>query len=156
MYNNHTSRYIQEWCKNFFFCHREDTCYSHQFKVERGHYAKVRFFSDNGCQYHINVEEGVSDCPCGPRLQWFNNKTIECRVADPLTGEIITESRPHVLAVNSCDEYLELDPGKYRFCVLDCNYNPVVPDEDDILLRVQHCIDTRVNMSMMMPMAATD
>lgn len=130
------------WTKNFFFCHEDDSCYSHEFIVSPGFFAKVRFFSDDGGEYFIAPEEGVSDCPCGPRKQWFPAKTVACDFVND-EGQICTEQRPHVLVVNHCDDYLELEPGNYRFCAMDCSYMPVVPGSSDILLRVQHCVDNR-------------
>jgi hypothetical protein len=120
-----------------FFCHDRDTPYSHKHTISDGMVGCVRFFSDYGNEYLINIQEGVNECPCGPKFQWFDYAYEVCRTVNEETNEIIRTPTPKVLQVH-CADYIELPPGVYRFCVMDCEYVPVVPGENDILLRLQH------------------
>lgn len=120
-----------------FFCHEKDSALSDKLTVAKGMIACVRFFTSYGNDYLMNIQEGVNECPCGPHWQWFDYGYERCTTKDPDTNELVCVFKPRVL-VERCEDYIELPEGCYRFQVLDCDYNPIVPGERDILLRVQH------------------
>lgn len=114
---------------------------SYQYTVPDGHMACVRYYSDSqndtGNPIYLIPEEGVIDHPCCPGKSWFPWRLIEECCPDGTKRQ-----REHRMACYGVDSYLELPSGCYRFCAVDAQCNPIIPDFQDIIMTFKIKPDT--------------
>lgn len=135
-----------------FACHCTEDYFSYKCKIPAGHQARVRIFAINSdliCG--IGIEQMVK--PQGPIIttppegsccrkpivhcrskkeHWFPYKEVACCDHETNTPFI----KPWLMTpYGDCE--ICLPCGCYRFVAYDANYDPVVPEPQDIIMQAQ-------------------